>query len=686
MRTKLFTLILALVASVGTIYASDTQVDGIWYDFNSSTKTASVTYRGSSFGSYFNEYNGSVTIPSSVTYHSVTYSVTSIGKYAFAGSSALTSIDIPNSIKSIGESAFSSCSSLTSVTIPNSVIIIGICAFFNCTALTSVTIGNSVTSIGNNVYLKDYGFTNSAFFGCTSLTSVVWNAKNCSSPSSSSVAPFNDISSQITSFIFGEEVDSIPAYLCYGMSNLKEITIPNSVTGIGKYAFANCSSLPVIDNIRYADTYLVEAVDKTSSSYTIKEGTKWIGSGALKKCTNMTSIEIPNSVTSIEDDAFYDCSNLTVIDVKAITPPAMSSSSFENIYTDAIVYVLFGAMKYYSTADYWQNMKLMCTNAIHQEITYSSTSCTLVFDVEDIGLQSCGIEGGEQQAGNTLEYIGLEPKSEYKNVPIMLTSTTGVTDIVKVSFTTSALELTTQESKPVSSNTAILLAETNMADIETSCGFEWKRNDAPEDMTPNKVFCPVANGMMAGRLKGLKDEIYYKYRAFYQSAAGNMFYGDWKYIFTGDVTVEFDPIIYTYSAVEVKENEATLKGYALAGSEDFTEQGFEYWAESRANNAPRRANALGEHHIITASGISMKATLTDLDPGTIYRYRSYANIGSKRLYGSEMTLTTLGEYHDPQAIEDIHENAPQATKILHEGQIYILRGNHTYTLTGQEIK
>ena len=110
---KIFTFFLALVASVSAIYASDTQVDGIWYYFDSSTKTASVTYRGSSSSSYKGEYSGSVTIPETVTYNGTTYSVTSIGYDAFYGCSSLTSITIPESVTSIGSWAFHGCSSLT---------------------------------------------------------------------------------------------------------------------------------------------------------------------------------------------------------------------------------------------------------------------------------------------------------------------------------------------------------------------------------------------------------------------------------------------------------------------------------------------------------------------------------------------------------------------------------------------
>jgi hypothetical protein len=117
------------------------------------------------------------------------------------------------------------------------------------------------------------------------------------------------------------------------------------------------------------------------------------------------------------------------------------------------------------------------------------------------------------------------------------------------------------------------------------------------------------------------------------------------------VAVEFDPILYTYGATVVKENEATISGYALAGSEDFTEQGFEYWAETRANggaNAPHHMPAaLGEHFFVQASGISLRVTLTNLDAGTVYKYRVYGKVGDQYYYGSEQAFTTTGTYTPP---------------------------------------
>ena len=286
-----------------------------------------------------------------------------------------------------------------------------------------------------------------------------------------------------------------------------------------------------------------------------------------------------------------------------------------------------------------------------------------------------------------LEITGLEPESEYTK-SVVLTSNKKETATFTITFMTTALELTTMPSKPVSANTAILLAQTNMADIETSCGFEWKRTNAPDDMAGTLVYAPLANGMMAGRLKGLLDNVYYKYRAFYKSAEDNMYYGDWQYIFTGDGTVEFEPMVYTYAPIAITEDEATIKGCVVAGAEEFSEQGFEYWAEShlpKAGILHRLKAASGEHHMVPATGTTMSVTLTELEPGTVYKYRTYAKIGNQVFYGAEMSFTTKGEYDDTEDVENISAASLPSRKILRNGRILILRGNRTYTLTGQLV-
>jgi BspA type Leucine rich repeat region (6 copies) len=95
-----------------------------------------------------------VIVPSTVTFGN-SYSVTSIGNWAFQGDTALTSVAIPNSVTSIGNGAFGNDTSLTSVTIGNSVTTISGYAFYGDTLLASIIIPSSVTSIGGNAFSGD---------------------------------------------------------------------------------------------------------------------------------------------------------------------------------------------------------------------------------------------------------------------------------------------------------------------------------------------------------------------------------------------------------------------------------------------------------------------------------------------------------------------------------------------------
>lgn len=184
--------------------AVEIEIGGIYYNLNSSDKTAEVT----SQELYQSSYSGSVVIPSSVTYSDVTYDVTSIGPWAFYRCSELTSIEIPNSVTILDHDAFYGCSGLASVEIPNSVKIIGFQAFHGCSGLTTVKIPNSVIAI----YL-------SAFTGCSGLTSVE----------------------------IPNSVIAIGGGVFDGCSKLSSIEIPNSITKIHYYTFSRCTSLALIE-------------------------------------------------------------------------------------------------------------------------------------------------------------------------------------------------------------------------------------------------------------------------------------------------------------------------------------------------------------------------------------------------------------------------------------------------------
>ena len=294
----------------------------------------------------------SITIPDSVT---------SIGNYAFSGCTGLTSITISNSVTRIGQYAFSGCTGLKSITIGNSVTSIGCDAFYGCKGLTSVTIPNSVTSIESYV-----------FSGCTRLTEInVDNnsEKYCSidgvlfSKDKTEIVCY-PVGKTDTSYSIPDSVMSIAEEAFRDCKNLTSITIGNSVTSIGSCAFVGTglTSVKIPSTVtsiggrafgyneyavngftiycengseaqHYANfnkfTCILSSSGSNDSYYSkgsCGNGVDYIlyangelvinGSGAITSSPwdgysdNIYKVTIGNGVTSICDEAFYNCQNL----------------------------------------------------------------------------------------------------------------------------------------------------------------------------------------------------------------------------------------------------------------------------------------------------------------------------------------------------------------------------------------
>ena len=247
--------------------------------------------------------------------YNVTYTLDSDGLLTISGTGAMydysweyippwettlvRSAVVSDGVTSIGSEAFSGCDSLTSITIPNSVTSIGRYAFYGCTGLTNITIPDSVTSIGY-----------SAFSGCTGLASIT----------------------------LPDSVTSIDSEAFSGCTGLTSITIPNSVTSIGDYAFymvpnivysgtasgelwwwgARALNGYIEDGLVYNDsskTKLLACPSSREGTVVIPNSVTSIGEDAFFYCTGLTNITIPDSVTSIGDWAFYECSSLTSITI-----------------------------------------------------------------------------------------------------------------------------------------------------------------------------------------------------------------------------------------------------------------------------------------------------------------------------------------------------------------------------------
>ena len=390
--TTMAVLLYSLVASAQT----KVEIDGIWYNLVSKVKQAEVTSSGGS------KYSGSITIPATVTYDGVSYSVTSIGGGAFWGCSSLTAITLPEVVTSIGGSAFRDCLNLTTINIPKGVTSIGSSAFYECSSLTAVYISDIAAwcniefpswdsnplTYANNLYLNGELVTeliipegvtsigNSAFRGCRSLTSITIPE----SVTSIGKSAFEDCCS-LTTITIPKSVTSIGDLAFCWCSNLTSITIGEGVTSIGGSAFASCSSLTTVTIAENSQLTSIGGFSSCSSLTTINipESVTSIREWAFNGCSSLTSITLPEGVTSIEDKAFYDCSSLTTIvlpkSVKNIygeafancaelydvycyaeTVPSTETDAFNGSYPDyATLHVPASAIESYKTTAPWSN-------------------------------------------------------------------------------------------------------------------------------------------------------------------------------------------------------------------------------------------------------------------------------------------------------------------------------------------
>ena len=244
-----------------------------------------------------------------VTDYILSENITVIGARWFGDCVNMRAITIPENVTAIETSAFSGCTGLKEIVVPDKVTSIGSYAFSKC-HLNKITLGESIDSIADCAFIDSH------------LDTVVWNIRNyrdCvkdDTPFKQNVmrpviGPIKwDITAGITSFIFGDKVEYVPAYLCQNMYNLTSLVFPKGVTSIGENAFYGC----------YAVTF----------------------------------IDLPSTLTSIGAGTFGSCGQLDTLYCHAKTPPTITDNTFNN-YNNCKVFVQQSSLDKYKSAIGWKN-------------------------------------------------------------------------------------------------------------------------------------------------------------------------------------------------------------------------------------------------------------------------------------------------------------------------------------------
>ena len=285
--------------------------------------------------------------------------------------------------------------------------------------------------------------------------------------------------SGLTSVTIPNSVTSIGAAAFSHCSGLTSVTIPNSVTSIGYSAFNGCSGLTSIDVAsgnthyssidgvlyNYAQDTLIQC-PRAKTSVTIPNGVTSIGDGAFSYCSGLTSITIPNSVTSIDNYAFYDCSGLTSIKCVASIPPSLSTTNpFYNISNTCTLTVPCGSSAAYTASDWNTYFATRISEDLSFELSVSANDETygrVAFEA-----QSCEVATITATPNEGYEFTRWSDGNTENPRTVTITSDTAFMAIFTEAVSTPTITLTVNNEAMGSAtytldgNTAVLSATAN---------------------------------------------------------------------------------------------------------------------------------------------------------------------------------------------------------------------------------
>lgn len=277
---------------------------------------------------------GDIVIPRAFEYNGVNYIVYSIGEEnpypskekGFYNCEEITSIIIPEFVRNIEDYAFYGCDNLSTVKMSDNVIFIGAQAFSNCINLKDINLSSEIKTVENSAFGETSWLAEQQKISENGLVihnNVIIDAKNVQGDLiiPNGVTYFSDYlfkeNDKLTSVYIPNSMTSLGYYAFYNCKNLTEVIFEENskLTSLGNRTFEGCSNLSNIE-IPNTVTLLNDCTFLSCTSLKnirIPESVTIIGNYAFKGCSKLTDIEIPENVTNINYQAFYDCTNLSKV-------------------------------------------------------------------------------------------------------------------------------------------------------------------------------------------------------------------------------------------------------------------------------------------------------------------------------------------------------------------------------------
>ena len=314
---KLFVVAILLTLTT-TIKAGDVNLVGtIWYDIDTSTKTASVVAPNNG-----GKYSGEISIPSTINFDG-TVRVTAIGASAFNGCVLLTKVTMTSQVTSIGDNAFNGCTALEEISGYTNVKSIGQYAFSGCSKLTEFHIYSALTTVGK-----------SAFYNCTGLQAVY--AEEMGTFGSINFTNDND----------GTVNQSNPLYYAkrlYQYDYSRRMWLPTMNL---RASYAGSDGTIKGNTYVYAKCHTVQVVS----------GVKTISHAAFRNC-EVEELILPSSLEELGSYCFAGCTKLKRVSCAATTPPTVKANrpSFDGVDLSKVtLYVPSASVDAYKAHATWK--------------------------------------------------------------------------------------------------------------------------------------------------------------------------------------------------------------------------------------------------------------------------------------------------------------------------------------------